>query len=65
MRLQMRTNEAKTALGPALHIDRVTWHTMTLFAMGWELERQGEGGGSELVCMKRKDSSLQMGKKGN
>lgn len=30
VRLQMRTSEAKTALGLALHIHRVTWHTMTL-----------------------------------
>lgn len=34
-------------------------HYDSPFAVGWELERRGG-----LVCMKRKDSSLQMGKKG-
>lgn len=30
VRLQIRTSKAKTALGLALHIHRVTWHTMIL-----------------------------------
>lgn len=56
--LQIRTCKAKAALGPALHIRRVTWHTMILpCAGGEELERQS-GGGS----MRREVSTLQMGK---
>lgn len=56
--LQIRTREAKAALGPALHIRRVTWHTMILLcAGGEELERQSGGGST-----RREVSTLQMGK---
>lgn len=56
--LQIRTREAKAALGPTLHIRRVTWHTMILLcAGGEELERQSGGGST-----RREVSTLQMGK---
>lgn len=39
--LQTGTCEAKAALGSALHVRRVTWHTMILpCAGGEELERR-------------------------
>lgn len=58
--LQIRTCEAMAALSPALHIRRVTWHTMILPCAGGEgLERrEWVGGGST----RREVSILQMGK---
>lgn len=59
VRLQMRTSGAKAAQGPALHIHRVTWLTMTLpVPQGGNQKRQncareegcgggGKGGGEE------------------
>lgn len=58
--LQIRTREAKAALGLALHIRRVTWHTMILPCAGGEQLKRREwvGGGST----RREVRILQMGK---
>lgn len=42
VRLQIRTSKAKTALGLALHIHRVTWHTILPLPRGGN--SKGEGG---------------------